>query len=216
MRAVWILDLDNTLYPADSGLFAEVDRRIRRFMEERLNIPPGRIPELRACYRERYGVTLGGLMAHYGVEPGEYLEYVHDVPLDRYLGPDPDLDRVLDRLPGPKVVFTNGSSAHAWRVLRLLGVAGRFQGVYDIAFMDYVPKPRPHGYRKLLKALGVPPAACWMVDDLPENLETARALGLRTVLVGPRPVPPHFHVSSFKELPARLDGACPAVPAPGC
>ena len=216
MNPVWILDLDNTLYPADSGLFAEVDQRIRRFMEERLGIPPERIPALRMRYRETYGVTLGGLMAHHGVDPREYLDYVHDVPLDRYLAPDPELDRVLGRLAGRKVVFTNGSSDHAWRVLRRLGVAGRIQGVYDIIFMDYVPKPRPHGYRKLLKALSVPPATCWMVDDLPENLETARALGVRTVLVGPRPVPPHLHVSSFKELPARLDGACPAASTPGC
>ncbi len=216
MRSVWILDLDNTLYPADSGLFAEVDQRIRRFMEERLGIPPERIPELRVRYREVYGVTLGGLMAHHGVDPGDYLHYVHDVPLERYLGRDPELDRALGRLPGPKVVFTNGSSAHAWRVLRLLGVERRIDGVYDIAFMDYVPKPRPHGYRKLMGVLGAPPSACWMVDDLPENLETARALGVRTVLVGPRPVPPHLHVLSFKELPARLDGAFPSAPAPGC
>ncbi len=215
MNPVWILDLDNTLYPADSGLFAEVDQRIRRFMEERLGIPPARITELRMRYREAYGVTLGGLMAHHGVDPGDYLSYVHDVPLERYLGKDPELDRVLRRLRGPKVVFTNGSSDHAWRVLRLLGVAGRIQGVYDIAFMDYVPKPRPHGYRKLLKALGAFPGSCWMVDDLPENLETARTLGLRTVLVGPRPVPPHLHVSSFKELPSRLDGARPTAAGSG-
>ncbi len=201
---MWVFDLDNTLYPADTGLFAEVDRRIEAFMALRLGIPEDRIAALRAGYKARYGSTLGGLMAHHGVEPREFLAFVHDVPLDGFLGPDPDLGRALDRLEGPKVVFTNGSAEHARAILERLGVGDRFLEVFDIAFADYTPKPRPHGYRKLLRALGRPGPGCWLVDDLVENLDTGHSLGMNTVRVGPDPAPPHLHVASVKDLPERL------------
>ena len=207
MSRVWVFDLDNTLYPADTGLFAEVGRRIRAFMAFRVGIPEDRIPALRAAYKARYGSTLGGLMAHHDVDPQEFLAFVHDVPLDEFLDPDPDLGRALDRLEGPKVVFTNGSEEHARAILERLGVGDRFVEVFDIAFADYTPKPRPHGYRKLLRALERPGAGCWLVDDLVENLDTGRSLGMITVRVGPDPGPPHLHVASVKDLPERL-GRC--------
>jgi putative hydrolase of the HAD superfamily len=201
MTRHWILDLDNTLYPATTGLFAEVDRRIDAYMERRLGIPPEALPDLRRRYRAEYGVTLGGLLAHHDVDPQDYLAYVHDVPLADYLSPDPALSAALRQLPGRKVVFTNGSEAHARAVLGLLGVEEAVEAVFDIAFMGYVPKPRPQGYRRLLTALGTEPAACCLVDDLVENLDTGRALGMVTVLVGPRPAPPHFHLTTARDLP---------------
>jgi len=199
---LWILDLDNTLYPAGSGLFARIDERIDAFMATRLGLDPDEVPALRIAYRDAYGVTLGGLMAHHGVDPGEYLAFVHDVPLGDYLRPDADLADALDRLPGDRVVFTNGSEGHARAVLGRLGVEARVSAVFDIGFMDYVPKPRPHGYRKLLAALGAQPGQCWMVDDLAANLDTARALGMQTVLCGGQAAPPHRWVRSPAELPA--------------
>ncbi|GAB4246790.1 MULTISPECIES: HAD family hydrolase [Deferrisoma] len=202
MTAVWAFDLDNTLYPAECGLFREVDRRIRRFMAERVGIPPAEIPGLRAEYKRRYGVTLGGLLAHHGVDPEEYLAYVHDVPVERYLQPDPSLAESLEALPGERVIFTNGSVGHTRRVLEALGVAPLFSAVFDIAFMGYVPKPRPQGYERLLRALAVAPSRCILVDDLPENLATAKALGMRTVGVGPAgPRDGHPWVASPRELP---------------
>ncbi|MDW7711048.1 MAG: pyrimidine 5'-nucleotidase [Deferrisomatales bacterium] len=200
MTRTWILDLDNTLYPRTSGLFAEVDRRIDAYMGEVLGIAVEAIPELRRRYRAVYGVTLGGLLAHHGVFPDHYLSFVHDVPLAEYLAPDPVLAEVLGRLPGRKVVFTNGSESHARAVLGLLGVEAAVEAVFDIAFMGYVPKPDPRGYRRLLEALDTEAAACWMVDDLVENLDTGRSLGMTTVLVGPEPSPPHLHLASAREL----------------
>ncbi|MHB8764012.1 MAG: pyrimidine 5'-nucleotidase [Deferrisomatales bacterium] len=210
MTRVWVLDVDNTMYPAGSGLFARVDERICRFMEERVGLPPGDVPALRRRYRDEYGVTLGGLMAHHGVDPGEYLPYVHDVPLGEYLAPDPALAAALAGLPGPRVAFTNGSEAHARAVMARLGVGALVERVFDLAFMDYVPKPRPHGYRKLLAALGVAAARCCLVDDLPENLDTARELGMATVLVGPEPRPPHARVAHLQELAALAPDLCGA------
>jgi putative hydrolase of the HAD superfamily len=198
----WVLDLDNTLYPAGSGLFARIDERIDAFMVGRLGIGNEEVAALRTAYRDSYGVTLGGLMAHHGVDPAEYLAFVHDVPLADYLRPDAGLADALDRLPGERVVFTNGSEGHARAVLGRLGVEGRISAVFDIGFMDYVPKPRPHGYRKLLGVLGADAGQCWMVDDLPANLDTARSLGMHTVLCGGQAAPPHRWVRSPAELPA--------------
>jgi len=212
----WVFDLDNTLYPAASGLFQEVDRRIHRFMVERLGLSPDEVPRLRSRYKRAYGATLGGLMAHHGVDPQEYLRYVHDVPLERHLGPDPGLRGDLEALDGAKVVFTNGSVEHTRRVLGRLGVGSLFEAVFDIAFMDYVPKPRPHGYRKLLEALAVPADRCVLVDDLEENLDTGRALGMVTVRVAPRGTPStHLRVGHPRNLPALFDSAGPPF-LPSC
>lgn len=205
MSPLWILDLDNTLYPAGSGLFPRIDERIDAYMASRLGLAPAAIPGLRAAYRETYGVTLGGLIAHHGVDPDEYLAFVHEVPVGDFLKPDPELAEALARLAGERVVFTNGSRAHARAVLAHLGVEDRISRIFDIGFMDYVPKPRPHGYRKLLSELGAGAGECWMADDLVDNLDTAAALGMQTVLVGGRPAPGHRWVAAAADLAGAWD-----------
>jgi len=199
---VWVLDVDNTLYPRDCGLFARVDARIDAFILTRLGIPGDEVASLRARYREAYGITLAGLMADFDVDPAEYLPFVHDVGVGELLGPDPELRASLSHLPGPKVAFTNGSEAHARIVMETLGVGDQVEAVFDIAFMGYVPKPDAAGYRKLLQVLGVGAEQCWMADDLVDNLDTAQALGMETVLVGGRASPRHRHVAAAKDLVA--------------
>lgn len=183
----WLLDLDNTLYMAQTGLFERVNERIISFMDERVGMSPEQIGVLRESYREQYGSTLGGLMAHHEVDPGDYLPYVHDVELDDLIAPDAALGKILSTLPGERVIFTNGSTTHAERVLGRLGIRSSVGEIFDIAFMDYIPKPRPHGYLKTLEALGASAADCILVDDLPENLDTGKELGMVTVLVGDSP-----------------------------
>jgi len=192
--------VDNTLYPRGCGLFARVDTRIDEFIRIRLGIAGEEVALLRSRYRERYGITLVGLMADFDVDPAEYLPFVHDVGVGELLAPDPELRTALALLPGPKVAFTNGSEAHARTVLAALGVSDEVETVFDIAFMDYVPKPDPAGYRKLLEALGVEAGQCWMADDLVDNLDTARALGMETVLVGGQASPRHRHVAAARDL----------------
>ena len=209
MTPTWILDCDNTLYPSDSGLFARVNARITTFMEERLSIRVDEIDALRKRYWDSYGVTLGGLIAEWGVDPQQYLEYVHDIPIDDLMAPDPELARALERLPGDRVIFTNGSTDHAERVLNRLGIRELVGEVYDISFMEYIPKPRAFGYEKLLTALGIEPSSCWMVDDLAANLETARLLGMTTVLVGPAQAAGHHHIASPHALPMLYAEICP-------
>jgi putative hydrolase of the HAD superfamily len=213
----WLLDLDNTLYKAQSGLFERVNQRIISFMDEHVGLPTEEITVLRESYRERYGSTLGGLMAHHEVSPDDYLPYVHDIELDDLIAPDKELGAILRSLPGRRTIFTNGSTVHAERVLARLGVRDSVGEIFDIAFMDYIPKPRHHGYVKTLKALDVAAAECILVDDLPENLDTGKELGMVTVLVGDSPykLPSHnknqsntnnhIHLDTVHEL-AKLAG----------
>ena len=180
----WIFDLDNTLYPPERELLSLVDERMTAFMirETGLGWPEARALQRR--YHDEHGTTLAGLMAHHGVEPTAFLDEVHDIELDR-LSPDLELDAALARLPGRRLVFTNGSARHAERVLEALGVAARFSEVFHIEAADYIPKPRPEAFQALLRGHAVQPRSSAFFEDLARNLEPAAALGMTTVLVGP-------------------------------
>ncbi len=180
-----IFDLDNTLYPGTSGLFEAIDARVDLFVRRELDLSAREARAQRASWRRRYHLTLVGLMRERGVRPEDYLSFVHDVPVEDYLRPDPLLGRLLAGLPLPKYVFTNGSREHALRVLRRLGAEEAFAGIFDIVFTGYVPKPEAAAYRRVLAAAGLDPRRTIFVDDLVPNLRTAAALGMTTVLRGP-------------------------------
>jgi len=134
---VLIFDLDNTLYSPERELFSLIDVRINRYMTEVVGIPAPEVDALRRRYWQLYGVTLQGLIRHHGVDPEDYLTYVHDVDVSSRLDPDPQLRQVLEMLPQRKTVFTNGSVCHADRVLAALGIQDMFETVYDIRVADY-------------------------------------------------------------------------------
>lgn len=176
----WVFDLDNTLYPARSNLFVQVSARMTRFIQDRFELEAGPAKELQRDLFRRYGTTLRGLMTEHAVEPGTFLDFVHDIdvtPVD----PSPRLDDLLARLPGRKLVFTNGSVPHAERVMARLGVARHFDSVFDIVAADYVPKPDPRPYARLVEVAGFAPAGAVMIEDMAKNLAPAAALGMRTV-----------------------------------
>jgi putative hydrolase of the HAD superfamily len=179
-----LFDLDNTLYPPERNVFSLIDRRINRFMNEVVGIPETEVDGLRRRYWAEYGVTLQGLIRHYGVDAEAYLEYVHDVDVAGCLEPDDELRRALEGLPLRRAVFTNGSRGHAERVLETLAVADLFEVIFDISIASYRPKPFPEPYFKALERLGVSPARCLMVEDSVDNLKTAKDLGMGTILVG--------------------------------
>jgi putative hydrolase of the HAD superfamily len=178
----WIFDLDNTLYPAHCNLFAQVDRRIGLFIERLLGLERAAARELQKRYFREHGTTLRGLMTHHGVDPRRFLDFVHEIDLAP-VPPSPGLDAALAALPGRKLIFTNGSVAHADRVMARLGVAHHFAGVFDIVAAAYLPKPDPATYRSLIARHGIDPARAAMIEDLPRNLRPAAALGMTTVLV---------------------------------
>lgn len=179
-----LFDLDNTLYPPQRELFSLIDVRINRYMCEVVGIPSHDVDDLRRSYWERYGVTLQGLIRHYGIDPEDYLTYVHDVDIPSRLTADTQLRDVLSSLTQRRMVFTNGSLCHADRVLAALGIEDLFETVFDIRIAAYQPKPFPEPYLAVLDQLGASAAHCVMVEDTRENLRTAKNLGMKTILVG--------------------------------
>lgn len=179
-----LFDLDNTLYSAVQEVFCLIDRRINTYMVEVVGIPRDAVDDLRLSYWKRYGLTMQGLMRHHGVDPEDYLSYVHDIDVGGILCPDPGLYQALQSLPLRRAVFTNSSLDYCERVLDALGLRGAFEEIFDIRVAGYLPKPCPEPYHAVLDRLGVSAARCIMVDDAPENLRTAKELGMGTILVG--------------------------------
>lgn len=204
---VLIFDLDNTLYPAEKHLFGLIDVRINRYMTEVVGIPAPKVDTLRREYWRLYGVTLQGLIRHHGVDPEDYLLYVHDVDVNSRLSTDPVLRKALNRLPHRKVVFTNGSTCHAGRVLSALGIEDIFEEVYDIRVAEYRPKPWPEPYHAVLEKLGTPPDRCIMIEDSRENLDTAKKLGMGTILIGAGQTPDFVdvHLDNARQIHAGLN-----------
>jgi putative hydrolase of the HAD superfamily len=193
-----LLDLDDTVYPASSGLWEAIGERINRFMIEVVGIDADQAPALRRLYFERYGTSLNGLRLHHGIDPFAYLRFVHDLPLEDHLSPDPRLRQMLQRLSIPPVIFTNADAAHARRVLDVLGVGDLIGEIIDIVALQWVNKPQPEAYRRALALCDQnDPRACLVVDDQVRNLVPAAALGMETVRVGP---------------PERLDGVDHVIP----
>jgi len=203
------LDLDDTLYPPDSGVWEAISSRILGFMIERLSFSEARAQAVRKQYVERYGTTLKGLMLDHAVDPQEYMLFVHDVPIRRMIRRDRQLSRMLKSLPQAKWVLTNADRAHAGRVLEALGIDSDLEGVID--FFDLAPhsKPETEAYLRAMQIARAPSAAqCVLVDDQPRNLAGAQRLGMTVVLVGePEEGAPGMRsIARITQLPECLPG----------
>ncbi|MBO6724956.1 MAG: pyrimidine 5'-nucleotidase [Rhizobiaceae bacterium] len=200
----WVFDLDNTLYPHHSNLFAQVDVRITAFVSELLSLPRDEARALQKRLYKEYGTTMNGLMALHGIDPDDFLEKVHDIDYSG-LTPDPTLGDAIRALPGRKFIFTNGDRRHAERTARQLGILDHFDEIFDILAAELEPKPAAATYGRFLKRHGVEPAHAAMFEDLGRNLEVPKSLGMRTVLIVPRNFEPTF--SEIWERDAAYDDA---------
>jgi putative hydrolase of the HAD superfamily len=178
----WVFDLDNTLYPAECDLFAQIDVRMSEYVARALSIDVETARVTQKQYLVEHGTTLNGLMTVNGLDPAPYLDYVHDIDLSP-VAPDPELARLVEALPGKKIVFTNGSRGHAERVTDKLGLGGLFHHFFSIEDANYIPKPRAEAFARLIAQCGVEPDQSVMFEDLTRNLEPAATLGFTTVLV---------------------------------
>ncbi len=178
-------DLDDTLYPASSGLWDAIRDRMNIYMQKFIDLPLADIVSLRQRYLEQYGTTLRGLQAHYVVDVDEYLAFVHDLPLEKYIHPDPNLRTLILSLPQRRWIFTNSDHNHANRVLKIIGLDGCFEGIIDIRAIDFACKPDVTAYQRAMKIAGDDdPTQCAIFDDSVRNLAPARELGFYTILVG--------------------------------
>jgi putative hydrolase of the HAD superfamily len=204
-----LFDLDDTLYPATSGLWPTLKARMSQYMVERMGIPEAEVPSLRERYFLTYGTTLRGLQANHEIDVEDYLAYVHDVRLDDYIRPDPAQQSVLASLATHNLIFTNADANHARRVLRTLAIEEYFEDVIDINRMEPYCKPSPEAFGLAMKAAGESdPSRCVMIDDLPHTTRAARSLGLYAVLFG-HPVSDgaaDATLEDWRRLPALLNG----------
>ncbi|MDP1913849.1 pyrimidine 5'-nucleotidase [Brevundimonas sp.] len=180
----WIFDLDDTLYPPESQFMGLIQQRINDYVVRTSGMPADQAMTVQKGYLRDYGTSLAGLMAHYRIDPHDFLAEVHDVPLD-LLTPDPGLRAALERLDGPRIVFTNGSMAHARRVVEKLALADLFDGLFSLEDADLIPKPDPRTFARMTERFGVDPASAAFFEDTVRNLPPAKAIGMTTVLVGP-------------------------------
>ena len=181
--SAWVFDMDDTLYPREQGLMQLVQARINAYVVEAVGLDPLSARVLQRQFLDEHGTTLAGLMANYTIDPAHFLHDVHDVPMDS-LEPNPRLVEQLIRLPGRRLVFTNGARDYADRVLDRLGVTACFDGVFTIEDADLTPKPAPSTFRHFIERYGFDPHRAAFFEDTPRNLEPAKALGMTTVLIG--------------------------------
>ena len=177
---VWVFDLDNTLYPRDCNLFAQIDVRMKTFIGNLLNVDVEEAHRIQKQYFRTHGTTLRGLMDNHGLKPEEFLDYVHDIDVTP-VPPNPALNDVLYQIDGRKLIFTNGSVAHAENVLGRLGVRHHFEGIFDIIAADYVPKPERLAYEVFVAEHDIDPTRAVMLEDIARNLQPAHEMGMTTV-----------------------------------
>lgn len=203
----FFFDLDDTLYPANSGVWNAIRERIDRYLLERIGIPREEINTVRNTLTRTYGTTLRGLQMTRAVDEQDYLAYVHNVPVDRLLSPAPGLRALLRRYPQRKIIFTNADTPHALRVLNALQIRDCFDQIIDIHAVAPYCKPMPETYPLALRLAGEPEAArCVFLDDSPTNLQPAQQSGWYTIRVGSREPSAAYQaaIRSLEELPTVL------------
>jgi putative hydrolase of the HAD superfamily len=178
----WIFDLDNTLYPASCRLFDQMHVRMSEFLMQLFAVDHAEAKRIQKELYYKHGTTLRGLIVEHGQNPDGFLDYVHDIDYSP-VETDLTLIRALERLPGRRLVFTNGTTAHAERVMERLGVAEAFHGIFDIVDSEHIPKPQRDPYERFLRHYAIEPTRAAMFEDIARNLEVPHALGMTTVLV---------------------------------
>lgn len=179
----WIFDLDNTLYPPEAGLYPQLTARVTQWLKLHLGLNDEQVLALQKRYLAQHGATLGGLVRDYKVDAEEFLDYVHRIDYSNVL-PNPALAAAIAALPGRRVIHTNGSCAHAKRVLERLGIPeDAFEGIFDLHDTGYIAKPEMPAFLSLVMRYNLHPGECCFVEDSLRNLETARALGMQGLLV---------------------------------
>ncbi len=198
-------DLDDTLYDSRTGLWDAIRKRMSLYMREILGLPWEEIEKLRQDYYQAYGTTLRGLQIHHQVNADDFLAYVHHLPLEKYLEPNPAVRKLLLGLPQKKWIFTNADADHAMRVLARLEVADCFDGIIDLRAIQFACKPEKIAYERALALAGNPdPEECVMLDDAQANLQAANQFGITTILVsqnGTYNPTAHYSVASILQLP---------------
>ena len=193
----WIFDLDNTLYSAKTKVFEQVEKKMSKYVSDKLNVNIDEAKKIQKNYFHEYNTTLNGMIKNHQIDPNEFLEYVHDIDID-FLQKDLKLAEEIEKLDGKKIIFTNGSRKHAVNVTRRIGVEEHFDGIFDIVDSDFIPKPLMKPYKKLVKKHKIDPKLSVFVEDIARNLKPAYEMGMKTIWIeNDEPWAKKFSDSSF-------------------
>ena len=178
----WIFDLDNTLYSGETRVFEQVDKRMSKYISEKLNVSILEAKEIQKSYFYKYNTTLNGMMKNHKIEANEFLEFVHDIDID-FLKKDIPLGEELRKLEGKKIIFTNGSKKHALNVTQRIGIDQYFDDIFDIVDCNFIPKPKMEPYKKLVEKHKIDPNLCVLIEDIARNLKPAYEMGMKAVWI---------------------------------
>jgi len=178
----WLFDLDNTLYSGQTKVFEQVDKKMSQFISQKLNVDIKEAKIIQKNYFYEYNTTLNGLIKNHKIDANEFLDFVHDIDVD-FLKKDLDLARELKNLNGKKIIFTNGSRKHAINITQRIGVDRYFDDIFDIVEAEFIPKPAPEPYKKLVKKHNIDPNLCVFVEDIARNLKPAYEMGMKTIWI---------------------------------
>ena len=193
----WLFDLDNTLYSGATKVFDQVDKKMSEFISSKLRISKEEARKIQKNYFVEYNTTLNGMIKNHKIDANEFLEYVHDVDLS-FLKEDKQLDQEIEKISGKKIIFTNGSRAHAKNVTKRLGIERHFDEIFDIVSADFIPKPSLITYKKIIEKYKIEPQYSIFIEDIARNLKPAHDLGMKTVwIINKEPWAAEFSDSDF-------------------
>ena len=178
----WIFDLDNTLYHSSINLFDQIDKRMCDYVSKFLGISASDAYKIQKSFFREYGTTLRGMMECHNMDPGPYLDYVHDIDFTN-IKVDHAMAAALDVLPSHKIIFTNATKKYANQVIKFLKIDHHIDNIFDIIDADYNPKPSPEIYLQFIRKFNINPKRAIMVEDMARNLIPAAKLGMKTVWV---------------------------------
>ncbi len=178
----WLFDLDNTLYSGATKVFDQVDKKMTKFISDKLKISSHEARKIQKNYFQEYNTTLNGMIKNHKIDADEFLEFVHDVDLS-FLKKDKLLEKEIKKLKGKKIIFTNGSKEHAKNVTKKLGLDKLFDGIFDIRDCGFIPKPSREPYEKIIENYKIEPQYCIFFEDIARNLKPAKELGMKTVWI---------------------------------
>jgi len=178
----WIFDLDNTLYSGKTKVFEQVDKKMSKYISNKLNISVEEAKKIQKNYFHEYNTTLNGMIKNHKIDPDEFLKFVHDIDID-FLQKDLELAKEMEKLEGKKIIFTNGSKKHAINVTKRIGINQYFDDIFDIVDSDFIPKPAIEPYKKLVEKHKIDPKLCALVEDIARNLKPAYEMGMKTIWI---------------------------------
>jgi len=182
MAATWIFDLDNTLHDAQSKIFPLVNTKMNEYISSYLDISLEDASNLRVSYWERYGATLKGLIKHHNINPIDFLSVTHNLQdFNKLVLPENNLKKTLSKIQGRKIIYTNAPKTYTNKILKISKIFELFDEIFTIEDSNFIPKPDQGMMDTFLKKYNI--SEGFFIDDVKENLFTAKNSGLTTIWI---------------------------------